>query len=232
MKSLGNIAPIAKELPLKSCGESLDRLAVVDIARRQSKGQQFALIVDNKVQFETIEPTHGGLAPPGKALKDFMGSNTVVITDSEGRRVDEGNPGATAFAGGEIATQGDEGAGEQLDKALIAHQLGEIGAQVHGDVLRIVMLEGPIMTPVKIDQERQRFTQCQRRPACALTLADVQQASGIHGLKGLAEIVNIAEDSNQLVHRGSRRCEVDSWWNQPSIREPLVFSRSRRIPNS
>jgi hypothetical protein len=134
MKSLGNIALVAKELPLKACGESLDRLAVVDIARRQSKSQQFALIVDHKVQFEAIEPSHGGLASPGKALKDCMGRDTVVITDGEGRRVDEGTPGATAFAGGERAAQGDEGAGDQLDKALIAHQLGEIrgaGARRH-----------------------------------------------------------------------------------------------------
>src|SRR5262249_41215982 len=84
-----------------------------------------------------IEPSHGGFASPGKAIKDFMGSNAVIITDGEGRRVDESNPRATAFAGGEIATQGDEGAGEQLDKALIAHQVGEIGAQVHRDILRI-----------------------------------------------------------------------------------------------
>src|SRR5262245_29320402 len=196
MESLGNIATVAKELPLKACGESLDRLAVVDIARRQSKSQQFALIVDNEVQFEAIEPSHGGLASPGKPLKDFMGSNTVVITDGKGRRVDEGNPGATAFTGGEIATQGDEGVGEQLDKALIAHQVGEVGAQMHGDVLRIVMLEGPVMTPVKIDQERQHFTQGQRRLARAVPLAHVEQAAGIHGLKGVAEIVNIAEDRN------------------------------------
>jgi hypothetical protein len=38
----------------------------------------------------------------------------------------------------------------------------------------------------------------------ALTLTAVQQAMGIHGLKGLAEIVNITEDSHQLVHRGSQ----------------------------
>jgi hypothetical protein len=35
-----------------------------------------------------------------------------------------------------------------------------------------------------------------------------------------------------LVQRGSWRCGVDSWWNHPSIREPLVFSRSSLIPNS
>jgi hypothetical protein len=60
----------------------------------------------------------------------------------------------------------------------------------------------------------------------------VQQALGIDGLTSLAAIVNIAEDSNQLVHRGSRRMWVDSWQNQLSIREPLAFSRSKLIPNS
>jgi hypothetical protein len=66
------------------------------------------------------------------------------------------------------------------------------------------MLEGPVMTPVKIDQERQDLAEGQRRLALALPLAGVQQAPGIHGLKGLAEIIHIAEDSNQLVHRGSQ----------------------------
>src|SRR5262249_16268298 len=48
----------------------------------------------------------------------------------------------------------------------------------------------------------------------------------------LAAIVHITEESKQLVQRGSRRARVDSWWNQPSIREPFVFSRSTLIPNS
>jgi hypothetical protein len=33
----------------------------------------------------------------------------------------------------------------------------------------------------------------------------MQQATDIDGLKGLAEIVHIAEESNRLVHRGSWR---------------------------
>jgi hypothetical protein len=60
------------------------------------------------------------------------------------------------------------------------------------------------MTPGKRDQECQHFTQCQGRLARALTLAYLQQVAVIDGLKSLAEIVNIAEDSNQLVHRGSQ----------------------------
>ena len=61
-------------------------------------------------------PAHRGLPPAGDACKDLGRGKTVMVTDGEGRRVDEGNPGATAFAGGEIAAQGDKGAREQLDK--------------------------------------------------------------------------------------------------------------------
>jgi hypothetical protein len=64
------------------------------------------------------------------------------------------------------------------------------------------MLAGPVVTPVKRDQERQYLAQGQRRRAQALTLAAVQQTAVIDGLKGRAELVNSAEDGYQLVHRG------------------------------
>jgi len=123
-----------------------------------------------------------------------------MVTDGEGRRVDAGHPGATAFAGSERATQGHERSGEAFAKAMRATKLGAIGAQVHHDILRRVMLEGSVMTPGNIDPECQHLAARQRRLADALTLADVQQAAVIDGLKGLAAIVTIAEDSKQLVH--------------------------------
>src|SRR5262245_51886865 len=151
---------------------------------------------------------------------------------ARGVEFDERNARAAAFARGQGAAQGHERPRHELDKALISYELGEIRVQVGQDVLRIIMLERPVVTPREIDEERQNLTERQRRLALAVTLACVQQALGIDGLKSLAEIVNIAEDSNQLVHRGSRGMWVDSWQNQLSIREPLAFSRSKLIPNS
>jgi hypothetical protein len=94
------------------------------------------------------------------------------------------------------------------------------------------MLERPVVTPMTIDEERPNLAARQRRLALAVALACVQQALGIDGLTSLAAIVNIAEDSHQLVPRGSRVMWVDSWQNQLRIREPLAFSRSKLIPNS
>jgi len=103
---------------------------------------------------------------------------------------------------------------------------------MHRDILWVVMLEGPGMTPGKRDEERQDLAESQGRLARAVPLAYVQPVAVVHGLKSLAAIVHITEESKQLVQRGSRRARVDAWWNQPSIRELLVFSRSTLIPNS
>src|SRR5262252_8229569 len=118
-QGLRDITAVSKELPLKACDEFHHRLAVVDLAWRQTKSQQCALIVDDERPFEAKKPSHRGLAPPGQACKDLVRRNAVMITDREGRRVDERHARAVAFARGEIATQGDEGTREQCDKALI-----------------------------------------------------------------------------------------------------------------
>jgi hypothetical protein len=80
------------------------------------------------------------------------------------------------------------------------------------------MLEDAVMTPVKIDQECQYLTECQCLLVYAWPLADVQQTAMRDRRKGLAELINLATDSKQLVHRGSWECGVDSWQKQPSIR--------------
>jgi hypothetical protein len=91
---------------------------------------------------------------------------------------------------------------------MVPHELRKIRVQVDQHVLRIVVLEGPVMTPMKINKERQYLAERQRRLAGPLALTRVQQAPVLDRCKGLAEIVNIAEDRNQLVHRGS--------WGMPS----------------
>src|SRR5215471_12169547 len=123
MQGLRDITSISKELPTESSGELLDRPAIIDIARRHMKSQQFPFIIDDEMQFETVEPSHRGFSPCGHALEDFVRGNAVVVTDSQRRRIDEGNPSTAPFAGGEIATQGDKRSREEFDKTRIAHQM-------------------------------------------------------------------------------------------------------------
>jgi hypothetical protein len=43
-------------------GHFRNRSPIIDIARGQKKRQEFALVVHDEMQFEAIEPAHGGLA--------------------------------------------------------------------------------------------------------------------------------------------------------------------------
>ena len=71
------------------------------------------------------------------------------------------------------------------------------------DILRRVMLKRAVMAPMKIDQERQNLTKRQGRLARPVALARAPQTTVIDRRKGLAAIVNIAEDSIQFVQGSS-----------------------------
>jgi hypothetical protein len=45
------------------------------------------------VELEPLEPSHGGLAPFGELLENFVAVNTTVVADHDGGGVDEGKPG-------------------------------------------------------------------------------------------------------------------------------------------
>ena len=59
------IALVGEELTKQGLGKARDGLAVIDIPWREVKGQDFAAVIDNEVQFETIEPTHRRFATLG-----------------------------------------------------------------------------------------------------------------------------------------------------------------------
>lgn len=111
MQRLGDRAPVAKELPIESGGALLDRAAIIDVPWCHMQGQQFALVIDDQMQCEAVEPPHGGLAPRRHARKDCVCGNAVVVTDGQRRRVDEGNACAAPLARGAITTQGYQRAG-------------------------------------------------------------------------------------------------------------------------
>ena len=81
VQRLGNIPTVPKELPKQLLGEGWHRLAVVDIAWSQAKGQEFPLIIDDQVEFEAIEPAHRRLAPGGPAGEHLVRGDAAVVTD-------------------------------------------------------------------------------------------------------------------------------------------------------
>jgi hypothetical protein len=119
-----------------------------------------------------------------------------------------------------------------LRDALWRQKPGASRAQGHRAGLRRSWRAGLVRTPGQRDHERPPGPQCQRRLGRVLTLAEVAQAVGSNGRKGVAAIGKSAAASQQAVPRGARAGRVEAWWHPPSRRAPLAFSRSRLLPNS
>lgn len=71
-KLLANVALVGVQLAKQVRGDGQQSLAVIDIARRDPDGQEFALVVDHRVQLEAVEPPGGGFAALGNALENLV----------------------------------------------------------------------------------------------------------------------------------------------------------------
>ena len=56
-------------------------MAIIDGAWCQAEGQQFALIIDDKVQLEAVEPADRGFATCSMSGKDAMLVDVGIISD-------------------------------------------------------------------------------------------------------------------------------------------------------
>src|SRR5690242_21239113 len=127
-------------------------MPIIDIARGQAERQDLALIVDDQVQFETVEPANRGLATSGPSIKDAMGMDASVVTDGKGSGVDKADARTLTQLGMQIGHKWDQDGGHQLDKARIAHQDRKLAAQMTVDVLSVVGFEGAVVRLVEQDE--------------------------------------------------------------------------------
>src|SRR5262249_44575957 len=58
-----NISAVAEELPEKSSREAPSRLPIIDVPRRDHRGEQVASITDHQVKFEAGEGSRCGSCP-------------------------------------------------------------------------------------------------------------------------------------------------------------------------
>src|SRR3982751_6845945 len=63
-----------------------------------NQAQPFALVVNDQVQLETIEPAPTAFAPPGKAVKDARRVEAAVMADPDRPAVAERNTRRLALA--------------------------------------------------------------------------------------------------------------------------------------
>jgi hypothetical protein len=71
---LREIAPITKEFSKQRAYQLWQGIAIINVARRYFHSQQFPLVIDDQMQFETIKPTQAALSPSSKLCHHFMRS--------------------------------------------------------------------------------------------------------------------------------------------------------------
>ncbi len=137
-QGLGEIAFGAFECADEAFDQLRNGVPIIDIARRQAKSQQFALIINDQVELKTREPADRGLAAGGAPGKHLVLVDASIMADRKRRRVDETDAGASAQLGMQIGHQWHQDRGHQLDEALIANLRGKLVVQVALDVLDVI----------------------------------------------------------------------------------------------
>src|SRR3954463_6279210 len=80
---LTDIAFVGVELADQVPGDLIQYGAVGGVAGGDFQGHDLALVVDEEVQLEAVEPSHAGLATRGQAIEDLMTVDAAIVTDGE-----------------------------------------------------------------------------------------------------------------------------------------------------
>ena len=146
-KFAGNVAPVSEELAEDVLGQGLHhrKVSVVDVAGSQHDGDEIAPMVDNEMQFEAVEPSHGCLAACGDSAEGFMAMDAAVVTDLEGRGINKsysvGLLEPTAF---QKCRERHDGSAHKLDEAVVTYKTRKLRTQMWADVFDIKVFEGSV----------------------------------------------------------------------------------------
>ena len=97
------------------------QVAVIDVAGREHDGNKIALVIDDQMQLEAVEPPHRCFAALGDASERLVSVNASVVADFQSCGIDKGNPlGASEPASAQEHQQRSHSPLHELDEAAIA----------------------------------------------------------------------------------------------------------------
>jgi hypothetical protein len=202
-ESLGHVAPIPNEFTRQAVGQGRDGLTVVNIAWGQAKGPSRPPVVDHQMQLEPVEPAHGGLAAPRDLLEYLVTVDAAVVTDDQGRGIDEGDPGVDPTAGVQVDASWHQRRWDQGDEAAITQQTRKLTAGVSAPMEQIKCLEVTVLRLMKGDQDRHALAERQAAGPLPLALAAGEELAMPRREERPAELINITEQRVKIDHGGS-----------------------------
>ena len=137
---LADIASVGEEFPEESLGELpvLQRFPVIDVSRGELPLDDLPLVVDDQMQFESIEPAHRALPFGRPSLHGLVLLLPLDVTGDNRRGVDDGYARALAEGAGlKEEQQVKPHLSLALHEAGIRYGVGEILAHVLADIAQI-----------------------------------------------------------------------------------------------
>ena len=137
---LADIASVGEEFPEESLGELpvLQRFPVIDVSRGELPLDDLPLVVDDQMQFESIEPAHRALPFGRPSLHGLVLLLPLDVTGDNRRGVDDGYARALAEGAGlKEEQQMKPHLSLALHEAGIRYGVGEILAHVLADIAQI-----------------------------------------------------------------------------------------------
>ena len=136
----------------------LQRLTVIYIPRREHEIENFSLVIDYQMQFESEKPSHGTFSTLRKPFKSLMNQYALVTahTQRSGIYKADAGTGAHQYLLDENS-QLQQNFLLQFHKTVIGHTFREEVCQMLADIFLVVMLETPETSRMEQDQDDHDF---------------------------------------------------------------------------
>ena len=137
---LADVSPVGEQLSEELFREVpvLQRLPVIHVSRRELPLYDFPPVVDDYMQLETIEPSHGTFSLCRPAFHGLVLPFPLDVAGYQGRGVDDGYSRAFAQRAGleeEQQVKGDLGLA--LHEAVVGNGTGEVPAHMLANISKI-----------------------------------------------------------------------------------------------
>lgn len=152
---LGNVSLVSEQLTVNPPDEPLvlQWLTVIDIGGGNGEAQDLAPVIDNDMELETVEPSHGGLAHLGQILEHFVVLDAFVPAHPHRGGVHKGNARTAAHTTGfQEHGKGQDIGLHQLGEPIVGNRPGKLRLHVLLYVMDVEVFEAPEPAQVKNDR--------------------------------------------------------------------------------
>ena len=150
-----DVAPVGNDLAVQLLGKTLhlERVTVINVARREHEVDDFAHLVTDDVQLEAKEPSHRALASLRNALEGLVLEDALVLAHPQRGAVDETDASALAHQNGlDEHSKFDYRPLLQLNETVVGHGLREQVPHVLAHIIQIEVLQASVTGIVEQDQ--------------------------------------------------------------------------------